>query len=82
MTSTTRHLVTDRLRWRIAELLNRLPGQCWTNLVMWANRSTDQRIPWQPIDWACRADAARNGACWCGKFSGGSGADGVDGVRS
>jgi hypothetical protein len=54
-------------RWRIAELLNRLPSQCWANLVSWAlsDRGYD---PWQPIDATCRKDAACTGACYCGKL--------------
>jgi len=60
------------LRWRIAALLNRLPGQCWTGLVMWANNGRDRRngdplFPLRPITWACRKDAESNGACWCNK---------------
>lgn len=69
-----------RLRWRIAILLNRLPGQCWTDLASWALH--DQKydpdfrshyIPWRPINYICRQDAARTGACYCGKL----GADGT-----
>ncbi|MEU4570811.1 hypothetical protein [Micromonospora sp. NPDC023956] len=58
--------LTQRLRWRIAHLINRLPGQCWANLVSFALR--DRRSPWQPMDSMCRADAARCGACYCGKI--------------
>jgi hypothetical protein len=61
-----------RWRWRVADLLNRLPGQCWSDLVMWALREhrgePGSRSPWSPATWACRQDLARNGTCYCGKI--------------
>ena len=57
-----------KLRWKIAYLLNRLPGQCWADLVRWAMRSSDQRGPWSPIGSTCRDDASRCGTCYCGKL--------------
>lgn len=55
----------ERLRWAIARLLNRLPGQCWADLVDWTLGY--QRSPWSPQR-SCRADLARRGACYCGKL--------------
>ena len=43
------------------------PGQCWADLVGWANR--DRGGPWSPnVD--CRRSAAesRHGYCYCGKI--------------
>jgi len=60
-----------RLRWRIAEALNRLPGQCWADLAMWAAYS-QRRLPWSPIGESCRNDLARNGACYCNKIQAGA----------
>lgn len=57
----------ERLRWRIATVLNKLPNQCWANLVSWALGDRGYR-PWQPIDSVCRKDVARQGACYCGKL--------------
>jgi hypothetical protein len=63
---TTRRL--DRLRWRVAYALNRIPGMCWANLVSWALRYRSLRETRQ--DWMCRSDTARNGCCYCGKVTG------------
>lgn len=67
--------MNGKLRWRIADLLNRLPGQCWSSLVNWAlhdqKDDPDWRshyIPWSPIDDMCREDARRCGSCYCGKI--------------
>jgi hypothetical protein len=60
-----------RLRWRIAYLMNRLPGQCWADLVQWAvterREHLERRLPWRPVG-ACRVDLARTGTCYCGKL--------------
>lgn len=69
------------LRWTIANLLNRLPGQCWTDLAMWAQGDSEQVHPWRPIDNICRRDAAANGACFCGKLGRDRLSDDTDGVR-
>lgn len=61
---TRRH--AGRLRWRIAGLFDLLPGQCWCDLVDFAIGS--RRSPWCPVTSVCRADAARNGACYCNKL--------------
>jgi hypothetical protein len=57
-----------KIRLRIASILDRLPGQCWADLVQWSLRLGDRRSPWSPIGWSCRADAARCGTCYCGKL--------------
>lgn len=56
-----------KLRWWVVSQLNRLPGQCWTDLVLWALGS-DRALPWSPIGSACRTDLARTGACYCHKL--------------
>lgn len=63
----------ERLRWRIAELVALLPGQCWSGLVEFALDErflTRRRWPWAP-NRLCREDAARRGCpCYCGKVGG------------
>jgi hypothetical protein len=65
-----------KLRWKIAGLLNRLPGQCWANLVQWAldGPAASRRMGYPPwprrIDSVCRRDAEQNGACYCGNLDG------------
>lgn len=56
----------DVLRWRIATLINRLPGQCWAGLADWPLGNS--RVPWSPIGEMCREDVARCGSCYCGKL--------------
>jgi hypothetical protein len=67
--------VSERIRWRIAYLLNRLPGQCWADLVSWAidgPRSARQRgdnwLPWRTITSTCRVIEPPNDRCYCGKI--------------
>jgi hypothetical protein len=63
--------VRENLRWKIANQMNRLPGQCWIDLVMWAQHGREDGqpvLPTRPIGWACRSDMARNGGCFCGKI--------------
>jgi len=64
-----------KFRWRIAVLMNRLPGQCWADLVTWAIDTPrtrkilgNPRHPWRPVTSTCRSDAAGNDACYCGKI--------------
>jgi hypothetical protein len=59
--------MTEKLRWRIADLMDRLPGQCWADLASWAlygprkvARDGESRLPWRPITAMCRRDAAEN----------------------
>ena len=59
--------MSARLRWQIADLLNRLPGQCWADLALWAAHG-QRRLPWSPIGWSCRSDLSRNGSCYCNKI--------------
>lgn len=56
-----------RLRWWVAGHLNRLPGQCWTDLVTWA-LGWNHGLPWRPVTSTCRQDCALNGSCYCGKL--------------
>lgn len=63
----------DWMRWRIAHLLGRLPGQCWADLVSWALQARGKRRyygrwPWQPRTPDCTLGAVRNGRCYCGKL--------------
>jgi hypothetical protein len=55
----------ERIRWRIAHLLDKLPGQCWADLVFWV--FGDRRNPWSPMTSTCRLDGA-DGGCYCGKL--------------
>ncbi|GAA4681236.1 hypothetical protein Prum_052050 [Phytohabitans rumicis] len=71
----------ERLRWWIANLVNKLGGQCWADLVSWvlAERAERrewyrrERLPWRPISSVCREDLARTGCCYCGKLRDGDG---------
>jgi hypothetical protein len=65
-----RRMLPEKLRWHIAYLLNRLPGQCWADLVCWVQYRSHPRSPWSPIDRACRNDRDRTGTCYCGKLGG------------
>lgn len=67
----------ERLKWRVAYLLDRLPGQCWADWVSWVYRDgrgwREERYwrayaPWWPMGATCREDFARTGACYCGKL--------------
>jgi hypothetical protein len=62
--------MTKRLRWWLAAQLDRLPGQCWADLVSWALAwdAGDKRSPWSPQGAMCRSDAAETGTCYCGKL--------------
>lgn len=63
----------EKWKWWVAGLLDKLPGQCWADLVGWVyrNRRDDpdwrSDIPWRPIR-TCREDFARVGSCYCGKL--------------
>ena len=54
------------LKWRIAELVDRIPGQCWARLTDYP--LGNRRVPWAPQASSCREDAERCGGCYCGKF--------------
>ncbi|MFI2663695.1 hypothetical protein [Micromonospora carbonacea] len=56
----------EHLRWRIAALIDRLPGQCWAKVADWP--LGHRRWPWARIDDVCRRDAARCGGCYCGRL--------------
>lgn len=55
----------SRARWKVAWLLDRLPGMCWANLVSWV--LYDERLRDTRQDWMCRQGVARCGTCYCGK---------------
>jgi hypothetical protein len=68
--------VLEKLRWRIAYLLDRLPGQCWADLVSWAldgmrvaRRNDRNPLPWRP-NRSCQQDArtSRDRCCYCNKL--------------
>ena len=65
----------ERLRWHIVNVVDKVPGQCWSDLAEWAGRwmggdDPDERygLPWRPQSEHCRLDAARVGSCYCGKL--------------
>jgi hypothetical protein len=68
----------DGWRWRVATLLDKLPGQCWSDLVEWALRrhEDDPDTPWNDLrrrvplrrqTEGCVADARNVGTCYCSK---------------
>lgn len=68
----------DGWRWRVATLVDRLPGQCWCDLVEWALRrhEDDPDTPWNDIvrrvplrrqSSGCFTDAQNVGTCYCAK---------------
>lgn len=60
-------------RWRLATLLNRSPRLCWPDLVTyalhWFPKDRPLRDAFEKGTSRCRADADRDGSCYCGKFS-------------
>lgn len=68
--STETRTTGTRLRWRIAGILDHLPGQCWSDLVNWALGWTkgEKRTPWSPVTSTCRRDLEATGTCYCGKL--------------
>ena len=69
----------DGWRWRVAQLADKLPGQCWSSLVDWAQRRHEddpdtpfydaiRRVPLRRMDDGCRSDRDRTGTCYCGKL--------------
>jgi hypothetical protein len=68
------HVAIDRLRWRIADAVNRhVPGQCWAGLVSWAlghnRRMGSSVLPWRPITDTCRSISPPNDRCYCGNLT-------------
>lgn len=59
----------NRMRWWLARQLDRLPGQCWADLVSWAQGSAFYKRPWQPRSPGCVQGAAEQGCCYCGKLT-------------
>lgn len=63
---TTKTARRDRWRWRVAGWADRLPGQCWADLVSWALRTPDYRlIVGTRRRLMCWEDPERR--CYCGK---------------
>lgn len=66
----------ERIRWRIVSLVDKIPGQCWSDLADWAGRwfgdpdDPDERygLPWRPQGWTCRDGAEQVGSCYCRKL--------------
>ncbi|RAO26515.1 hypothetical protein PSN13_06543 [Micromonospora saelicesensis] len=56
----------EKLKWRIAELINKIPGQCWSDIADWPLGY--KANPWSPQRSGCREDLARVGSCYCGKL--------------
>lgn len=63
-----------RWRWRIAQLMDKVPGQCWSSLADWAgdwkdyDQDNPRGLPWRPQTDGCRRDAQRVGSCYCNKL--------------
>ena len=69
----------DGWRWRVAQLMDNLPGQCWADTVDWAQRRHEddpdtplrdlaRRLPLREINAGCHDDKDRCGTCYCGKL--------------
>jgi hypothetical protein len=62
----------ERLRWRLAYLLNRVPWVCWADLVSWVMQTHPalSRSLLECGSRSCREEARthRDRACYCGKF--------------
>lgn len=62
--------------------------QCWSDLVSWVfgsgwdDRTLRSVMPWRPVTQTCRDDAARVGACYCGKVATAECAAGPNGPRA
>jgi hypothetical protein len=73
-----RYYLPEKLRWRIIQMVDRLPSQCWSRLCDWAGTWYDEDpdnfrtwpwwAPWRPDQSGCREDVARCGSCYCGKL--------------
>lgn len=56
-----------RWRWWLIRQVDRLPGQCWADLV---DFGLDRSIyPWAPRLAICAQDAQNCGTCYCGKVA-------------
>lgn len=56
---------TARLRWWAAHQVDRLPGQCWSDLADYALGR--DLVPWAPDQTHCIESARDCGTCYCGK---------------
>jgi hypothetical protein len=77
----SKHWRQDGWRWRVATAVNKLPGQCWSDLVEWALRRHEddpdtpfndavRRVPFRRQTQGCRDDRDRPGcgSCYCGQL--------------
>lgn len=74
---STKSIYGSRWRWTVARWLDKLPGQCWAELVGWVQPWSSRRrvSPWSPVGPSCLSDAPADDPtwrCYCGKV----GADG------
>lgn len=69
----------DMWRWKVARAADRLPRQCWSDLVDWKfghhlddpdtpMRDLVRRLPIRFQNATCREDLDRCGSCYCGKL--------------
>ena len=60
----------SKWRWRVARLLDHLPGMCWASLVSWViygpEKGDGYTLRGCRIDWMCRENDAQD--CYCGKL--------------
>lgn len=64
----TRLILPEKVRWHVAYLLDRLPGQCWADLVSWVLGRSGRWSPWSPVESNCHRDRDATGVCYCGKL--------------
>lgn len=56
--------------WPVAEWLNRRDTTCWARLCSWAANSRLREVrDYLDGGEGCKADAAKDGACYCHKFA-------------
>ncbi|WP_326565114.1 hypothetical protein VSH64_25050 [Amycolatopsis rhabdoformis] len=63
--------IMEKLRWRVASLLDRSPKFCWSSLVDWSMFSGDGRTLRDCMtgrECAADRDTEPDGSCYCGKF--------------
>ena len=65
--------MSEKLRWKIAPILNRLRRFCWVDLVDWAMgtyRGDGEELQGPPArSQQCRVEGSKPGcSCYCGKF--------------
>jgi len=71
--------LNDGWRWRVAQLMDKAPSQCWADLVDWAMRRHEddpdtpwedfkRRLPVRRMGRVCLSDRDGCGTCYCGKL--------------